>query len=162
MFFQIDGAIDMAHKKIDYPRKPWTRTFPKMPFPSQSDLFSCSAPGSSKIGPKSPDWPNEKFHKILKNTQCHDVNYYFSVRARELKFQDKVALDISYHSTKFQPSTSTQKFRNPIYKYRYKADNGAPQGRRCRLYLGSRRPNERGHVMKNYNLVFSATILNRD
>ena len=44
MFFQIDRAIDMAHKKIDYPRKPWTRTFPKMPFPSQSDLFFMLRP----------------------------------------------------------------------------------------------------------------------
>ena len=71
-------------------------------------------------------------------------------------------MDISYHSTKFQPSTSTQKFRKPIYKYRYKADNGAPKGRRCQLYLGSRRPNEKGRVMKNYNLIFIAPFQNRD
>ena len=56
----------MVEKKIDYLRKPWVMPFPKIPFPSKLDLFSCSAPGSSKIGAKSPDWPNEKFPKILK------------------------------------------------------------------------------------------------
>ena len=39
MFFLIDGAIDMVEKKIDYLRKPWVRTFPKIPIPSKLDLF---------------------------------------------------------------------------------------------------------------------------
>ena len=44
MFFLIDGAIDMVEKKIDYLRKPWVRTFPKIPFPSKSGLYSKLQP----------------------------------------------------------------------------------------------------------------------
>ena len=44
MFFQIDGAIDMVEKKIDYLRKPWTMPFLKIPFASKSGLYSKLQP----------------------------------------------------------------------------------------------------------------------
>ena len=39
MFLQIDRAMDIVEKKIDYLRKPRVMAFQKIPFPSKSDLY---------------------------------------------------------------------------------------------------------------------------
>jgi hypothetical protein len=38
MLSQIDGAINMVEKKIEYHYKPWVMPFSKIPFPSKLDL----------------------------------------------------------------------------------------------------------------------------
>ena len=64
MFFQIDRAIDMVEKKIDYLRKPWVRTFPKIPFPSKLDRFFIQKNEFQKFW---PFWIHERGHIWRKN-----------------------------------------------------------------------------------------------
>ena len=64
MFFQIDGATGMAHWKIDYLRKPWNRTFPKIPFPSKLDRFFIQKKVFQKFW---PFWIHERGHIWRKN-----------------------------------------------------------------------------------------------
>ena len=64
MFFQIDGAIDMVEKKIDYLRKPWTIPFPKIPFPSKSDVYAELHPWISQNLSKITRLAKQKISEI--------------------------------------------------------------------------------------------------